>query len=171
MSTLSLCAAGTWCTYSGGPEGLDNSTHFCFDCRLKIHCALFCGKVLDEYTNESCKLNVNKLSPKGRDTLQRTSPSVLYICHTCINRHELLGSTASIEDKDNNQRATKKRNELDVIEIDGNEFPSTTVRANGEGDITKLDATSLFFTSLKDQQTLFAYEVTAILRKKSLLVL
>ena len=35
----------------------------------------------------------------------------------------------------------------------------TTVRANGEGDITKLDATSLFFTSLKDQQTLFAYEV------------
>ena len=35
----------------------------------------------------------------------------------------------------------------------------TTVRANGEGDITKLDATSLFFTLLKDQQTLFAYEV------------
>jgi len=47
----------------------------------------------------------------------------------------------------------------------------TTVRANGEGDIRKLDATSLFFPSLKDQQTLFAYEVTAILRKKSLLVL
>ena len=31
-----------------------------------------------------------------------------------------------------------------------------TTKPYGEGDITKLDATSLFFTSLKDQQTLFA---------------
>jgi hypothetical protein len=127
MSTLSLCAAGTWCTYTGGAEGLDNSTHFCFDCRLKIHCALFCGKVLEEYMNESCKLDVNKLSPEGRDTLQRTSHSALYICHTCINRHELLGSTASIGDKDNDQRATKK---------DGNEFPSDiAVDHDGGGGI------------------------------------
>ena len=102
--------------------------------RLSIEDSLcsFCGKVLEKYI-ESCKLDVNKLSPEGRDSFQRTSHSVLYICHTCIKRHELLESTASIGDKDNNEddngdnndhHATKKRKKLEVIEIDGDVLPS-----------------------------------------------
>jgi hypothetical protein len=58
---------------------------------------------------------------------------VYYICHTCIKRHELPESTASIGDKDNNEdddgdnndhHATKKRKKLEVIEIDGDVLPS-----------------------------------------------
>lgn len=64
----------------------------------------------------------------------------------CINRHELLESTASIGDKDNNEddngddgdynsddgdynnhHATRKRKGLGVFEIDGNVFPSDIV--------------------------------------------
>jgi hypothetical protein len=145
MPTLSQCAAGIRCTSTTGAEGLDNSTHFCFDCRGKIHSALFCGKVLEEYTNESRKLDVDKLSPEGRDSFHKSSHNCLYICHTCINRHELLESTTSIGDKDNNEdddgdngddnnhHATKKRKGLDVIEIDGDVFPSDVVVVDHDG--------------------------------------
>ena len=135
MPPQSLCAAGIWCTSTTGAEGIENSTHFCFDCRGKIHCALFCGKVLEEYM-ESCKLDVNKLSPEGRDSFHTSSHHGLFICHMCINRHKLLESTASIGDKDNNEdddgdnndhHATKRRKVLDVFEIDGNVFPSDIV--------------------------------------------
>lgn len=135
MPPQSLCAAGIWCTSTTGAEGVENSTHFCFDCRGKIHCALFCGKVLEEYM-ESCKLDVSKLSPEGRDSFHTSSHHGLFICHMCINRHKLLESTASIGYKDNNEdddgdnndhHATKRRKVLDVFEIDGNVFPSDIV--------------------------------------------
>ena len=96
MPPLSLCAAGIWCTSTTGNEGLENSTHFCFDCRGKIHCALFCGEVLEDYMNsESCKLNVKKLSPEGRDSFHSARHHVLYICQMCIHRHE--GSTTNVD--------------------------------------------------------------------------
>jgi hypothetical protein len=91
-----VCAAGIWCTATTGD--LANSPHYCFDCRGRIHCALFCGKILEDYMNsDSCKLDVNKLSSEGRDTFNCTSHDVLYICQMCINRHEGRdGSTVSL---------------------------------------------------------------------------
>ena len=92
-----VCAAGIWCTATTGD--LAKSTHYCFDCRGRIHCALFCGEILEDYMNsDSCKFDVNKLSSEGRNTFNRTSPDVLYICQMCINRHEgHEGSTTNVD--------------------------------------------------------------------------
>jgi hypothetical protein len=72
------CAAGSLCKAPDDAKQ-EESTHYCFECRGKIHCAMWCGHILSEI-----KITTDQLSSAGRASFQSSDHDLLSICMVCI---------------------------------------------------------------------------------------
>ena len=80
---VTKCAAGVLCKH---PEvDVTSSTHHCFHCSQRMHCALWCGAnwlTLITTTN----ITIDQLTPEARETVQYGDHETINMCHACINR-------------------------------------------------------------------------------------
>ena len=83
VPTMTNCAAGVLCKH---PEvDLTLSTHHCFHCCQRMHCALWCGaswQTLITTTN----ITIDSLTPATREMVKHGDHETLNICHACIDR-------------------------------------------------------------------------------------
>ena len=91
------CAAGLFCTAPSHAD-LESSTHFCFECRGRIHCAMWCGSTLSDVRTT---LTEDQLSSAGRASFLSSDHALLSICMVCITRlsSSPLDSSDAIESK------------------------------------------------------------------------
>lgn len=93
-STELKCAAGYLCE---APDGavLESSTHRCFYCSKKIHCAMWCGKSWTDVL-KTTSITLGSLSQGGREIVEMNGDhEKLTMCHLCI-RVSILDSVAKM---------------------------------------------------------------------------
>ena len=77
------CAAGYLCEAHDGAD-LESSTHLCFYCSKKIHCAMWCGKSWMDVL-KTTSITLGDLSQNGRDKVETNGDhEKLTMCHLCI---------------------------------------------------------------------------------------
>jgi hypothetical protein len=64
--------------------------HYCFECRGKIHCAMWCGRILSEI-----KITADQLSSAGRASFQSSDNDLLSVCMVCITRLSTSSDTTT----------------------------------------------------------------------------
>jgi hypothetical protein len=80
------CAAGSLCEAPDHAK-LEESTHYCFECKGKIHSAIWWGRNLSEINSSgSLKITADQLSSAGRASFQSSDHDLLSICRVCIAR-------------------------------------------------------------------------------------
>ncbi len=83
------CAAGSLCKAPDDAK-LEESTHYCFECRGKIHCVMRCGRILSEI-----KITADQLSSAGRASFQSSDHYLLSISMVCITRLSTSSDTTT----------------------------------------------------------------------------
>ena len=78
------CATGALCN-APAHANLSESTHFCFECGQKMHCAMWCGKVMSEIALDKI-ISADMFSIAGRLKFQSSDHDSIYICKVCIKR-------------------------------------------------------------------------------------
>lgn len=95
-----ICAAGVFCKH---PEvDITTSTHCCFYCTERMHCALWCGEswlTLVTTTN----ISIDSLTPAGREKVTHGDHETLNMCHACINK---VMQAPTTNEQDSNQGAS-----------------------------------------------------------------